>query len=252
MAAAYSLEHLLDADLRLLARVAGERSDSDFRARLRSQPEELERLLLNPALWQTIFGRGSSEAFLHASPLLVFAVMVQRTAYDLRTASYIEEWSGPRQRVPLFDVASVRAFAMDAGRRLFLAELLASYTHVSSGTILVRTARGVRRRRFSDLDPARLAELAELAPASDRPAIVRRLGDLSLFLSGVFPDYAGRGLEALEDIGRRAYATSAEGTRGATASLLKDLSGQFRSGRRFLNRLTDRYLFPLRESWFPA
>ena len=252
MAALYTLEHLADADLRLLAAVAGERLASDFMVRLRSRPEELERLLLHPGLWQRIFGRGSTEAFLHASPFLVFAALVQRTAYELRTASYIDEWAGPRQRVPLFDVASVRSFAMDSGRRLFLAELLASYTHVSSGTMLVRTARGLRRRRFSELDPPRLAELAELAPVADRPAIIRRLGDLSLFLTGVFPDHAGRRLEALEDIGRRAYATSAEAARGTTASVLKDLSEQFRSGRRFLNRLTDRYLFPLRESWFPA
>ena len=248
----YSLERLNDADLRMLASVAGEPMGSDFKARLRSQPGELERRLLDPGLWQRIFGRGSGEAFLHASPFLVFAVMVQRTAYDLRTASYIEEWSGPRQRVPLFDVGSVRTFAMDSGRRLFLAELLSSYTHVSSTTMLVRTARGLRRRRFSELDPARLAELAELAPEPDRPAIVRRLGDLSLFLSGVFPDHAGRQLEALEEIGRRAYATSAQAARGGTASLLKELSEQFSPGRRFLNRLTDRYLFPLRESWFPA
>src|SRR5256885_13132420 len=37
--------------------------------------------------------------------------------------------------------------------RLFLAELLASYTNVASGSTLVKTSRGWPRHRFSELDP---------------------------------------------------------------------------------------------------
>ncbi len=70
--------------------------------------------------------------------------------------------------------------------------MLASYTHVASGSFLVATRRGWRRQRFSELDPVRLAGLLEVVPAEDRPGVLRRLGDLALFLTGVFPDYLGR------------------------------------------------------------
>ena len=43
--------------------------------------------------------------------------------------------------------------------RFFFVELLASYTHVVSGSTWTATRRGWRRRRFSELDPVQLAGL---------------------------------------------------------------------------------------------
>ena len=162
---------------------------------------------------------------------------------------------------------------------MFLAELLASYTNVSSGSTMVKTTRGWRRRRFSELDPLRLIELAEVVPQVDRPSVYRRLGDLSLFLTGIFPDYAGERLVAerdrrqleralgaadreraerqdgvwlLEQLGRRAYRIAQHGAdRQATmAAVLAEVSENFAAARRVLNFLTDRYLFPMRRQWF--
>ena len=127
----------------------------------------------------------------------------------------------------------------------------------------------------------RLIELAELVPAAERPAVYRRLGDLALFLTGIFPDYAGerliaererRGLERalatadrersegrdgvwlLEQLGRRAYRIAQQATdRGtAMAAVLAEVSENFAAARRVLNFLTDRYLFPMRRQWFGA
>jgi hypothetical protein len=36
------------------------------------------------------------------------------------------------------------------------------------------------------------------------------------------------------------------------AGLLDDLASRFDQARRFLNLLTDRYLFPFRSRWFPS
>ena len=99
---------------------------------------------------------------------------------------------GRSQNRGLFDVAALRGFASSPWRRLFLVELLSSYTHVSSGSLLVATPRGLRRQRFSELDPVRLAGLLEVVSQSERPGVLRRLGDLSLFLTGVFPDSVAR------------------------------------------------------------
>ena len=100
----------------------------------------------------------------------------------------------------MFDVDRLRDF-LDAGwRRLFLAELLASYTKVASGSVVVATRRGLRRQRFSELDPVHLASLLDVVPEAERPGIYRRLGDLALFLVGVFPDHtASHGVSAVEE-----------------------------------------------------
>jgi hypothetical protein len=79
--------------------------------------------------------------------------------------------------------------------------------------VVVATRRGWRRQRFSELDPVRLAGLLEVVSDAERPGILRRLGDLALFLTGVFPDYvARRGFGPVEE-GRLLRAGGMSGTR---------------------------------------
>jgi hypothetical protein len=267
------LEHLSDSDLALLSGVGESHRD------VRRDPEQLEALIDNPATFRTLFTAPGRDPLLRGSPFLLFAVLIHRVVRDLGQASFVEEWVGPRQRVPVFDTGSLRDFGADPLRRLFLAQLLASYTKVASGSTLVKTNRGWRRRRFSELDPMRLIELAEMVPEAERPSVYRRLGDLSLFLTGIFPDYAGERLVAererrqleralgtadrerserqdsvwlLEQLGRRAYRIAQHGAdRGAAMTrVLAEVSENFAAARRVLNFLTDRYLFPMRRQWF--
>jgi hypothetical protein len=267
------LEHLSNSDLAFL-RAAGE-SGHD----LRHDPQQLAALIDSPLIFRTLFTVPGRDPLLRGSPFLLFAVLIHRVVRDLGQASFVEEWVGPRQRVPVFDTGSLRDFGADPLRRFFLVELLASYTNVASGSTLVKTARGWRRRRFSELDPIRLIELAEMVPEVDRPSVYRRLGDLSLFLTGIFPDYSGERLIAererrqlegalgtadrarserrdgvwlLEQLGRRAYRIAEKGAdrRAAMAGVLAEVSENFAAARRILNFLTDRYLFPMRRQWF--
>jgi hypothetical protein len=92
----------------------------------------------------------------------------------------------------VFEVEPLREFLAAPLRRLFLADLLASYTHVVSGALWVKSRRSWRHRRFSELDPAQFAELILSVPPGERLVLYRRLGDLALFLTGVFPDYVER------------------------------------------------------------
>ena len=286
-AAAGYLEHLSDADLALLASVAG----YPPAGRLRTDPALIERLLDDPRTFQAVFGEAErADPLLRASPFLVFALAVRRGAEDLRGAAFIGEWAGPRQRLPVFDVAGLREFLAAPARRLFLAELLASYVHVASGSVLVQTRRGWRRQRFSELDPVRLAALLEVVPAAERPGIYRRLGDLALFLTGVFPDHAATrafapahaqrllrlagiggaeadeasavadfgvasgGIALLERLGRRWYRLACQSAPVRTAPLrvVEEVAGRFDQARRILNLVTDTYLFPFRARWFPG
>jgi hypothetical protein len=191
--AAY-LEHLSDRDLVLLAGPDDQVAQvMDLRRSLPNRRGGIEDLLSSPAVFDAIFagGRGT-DPLVEISPFLIFAVAVHRAVRHLESASYVPEWAGVGRRTPLFDVARLRQFLSSPRRRLFLAELLASYSHVTSGSVIVATRRGLRRHRFSELDPVRLAGLLEVVPDLERPGVLRRLGDVCLFLTGVFPDYLAR------------------------------------------------------------
>jgi len=266
-------QHLTESDRRVLTSVAVD-------------APTLSRALSDPRVEAAVFTSERPEGALVAtSPFLTFAVAVHRTAARLETTTYVEEHTGPRQRIPVFDVGALRDLLGAPARRFFIVELLASYTHISSGSTWERTRRGWRRRRFSELDPVRLAGLLEVVDPSERPGVYRRLGDVALFLTGVFPDHPSAfdfggsaadrllrltgtraerdgaelgGRPLLEHLGSRWYqlaVTSAKANGSPTTSALAvvgEMSERFDDARRVLNVVTDRYLYPLRDRWLGA
>jgi hypothetical protein len=287
------LDHLGPADVAIVLRLAGRRPPADAaaaHAMLRREPgllhaalasEEAARLLLRPGADDP-----EREPIVRASPFLTFAVAVERVAEDLRDATHVAEWVGPRQRLPLLGADDLREVLADRPRRAFLAGLLASFTRVASGSVWRRTSRGWRRQRFSELDPVRLAATLDVLPESRHPAVHRRLGDLSLFLAGVFPDHtAGRayrpidlhrlgraaavpgapaaalgealetrgGVGLLDHLGERWYRLAARAPEAAgPARVLEGVAERFVNARRALNLLADRHLFGRALSWFPS
>ncbi|HUY52857.1 MAG TPA: hypothetical protein VMV92_45355 [Streptosporangiaceae bacterium] len=292
--------HLTDSDLKLLAAAAAAPApggsvpaaavlpaDADG-GWLRRAPGAIPGLLSDPRVFEAVFGQpaGAGRALpgqaVPVSPFLTFAVAVHRSAAELASMDHVAERTGPRQRVPLFDAPALREFLGSPARRLFLAELLASFTRVASGRYRVRGATGrTRTRRFSELDPVRLAGLLDGVPDAERPGVYRRLGDVSLFLAGVFPDYAtlhGVGpvgvarllraaqvpaaqhdrlagapaIELLEQLGARWYraASAAAPVRTARLDVVAEVADSFRQARRVLNHIADRYLFAADHPWF--
>lgn len=201
------LEHLTASDRALLVAADPDArghpgAGDDRSAGELSVPGKLDQLLSSPRVFESVFVPDpTDESLLAVSPFLVFAVAVHQAAGHLGQATYVTEWLGPGLKAPIFDVEPLRDFLSEPGRRLFLAELLASYTRVSSGSVIVSTRRGRRRQRFSELDPVRLAGLLEVVPDAERTGVLRRLGDLALFLTGVFPDHVARqGFGTVEEV----------------------------------------------------
>src|SRR5579863_7155134 len=127
-------DYLTQADLRLLARAVG--APAAAVADLAGDAAAIEGLLADPRVFSAVFGTPSPaapEALVFASPFLAFGVAVHRAVADLAAMDYLPERSGLRQRVPVFDTPELRDFLGSAERRLFLAELLASFTRVASG-----------------------------------------------------------------------------------------------------------------------
>jgi hypothetical protein len=278
-------DHLTDADLGLLASITQEAGGSGAAAAaawLRGHPEHLPGLIGDPRVFRAVFGPGEQDARAAlASPFLIFAVAVHRAAAELESMDHVPERSGPRGRVPLFDAPDLRDFLDSPARRLFLAELLGSFTRAAGGQYRAVVRGRPRARRFSELDLARMAATLDTVPEADRPGVYRRLGDVALFLTGVFPDYAvahalgpvsaarllraaqvsprqheqlttAPAIDLFEYLGARWYRTawSLAPARTARLAVVAEVADRFRQARRVLNHIADRCLFPAGNPWF--
>jgi hypothetical protein len=276
------LGHLTDADLRALVH-ADEISAAETDARigaLRCAPALLLDVLDRPAVSSGLLNLASArdpQRYTLISPFLVFAAAIHRIAMDLGGTGYVPERTTPRLRVPVFDGPQLAAYLAEPLHRLFLAELLASFARSSSGVIVTQTPAGLRRRRWNDLDLSRLAGLLDAVPDPERPRVWRRLGDLALFLAGVFPAALERALagrldpdrlarstglaappsgglppaELFEWFGASWYRLAARHAAAArdTAAALRDSAEHVHEARRVLNAATDRYLMPVSIGW---
>jgi len=287
------LARLNDADLRALVHadaITTDRAAARIEA-LRRQPalllDALDRPATSAAVLNLARAAGSqpsrvTDRFALISPFLLFAAAVHRTAVDLAGASYAPERTAPRRRIPLFDCGRLTVYLAAPRHRLFLADLLASFARISGGVVLAPD--GQHRRRWNDADPHRLAVLLDAVPPGQRPPVWRRLGDLALFLAGVFPDAAerlvpdkaaasrlarrtlpeaapgtrpnripeGSAPDLIEWLGVRWYEQAARHLSGDVTRELRERAEQFRPARRVLNTVTDRYLLPYSADWLSA
>lgn len=259
-------DHLTEADLRVLASAAGRDMTP---TQLRHEPGVLPALFDRPEVYDAVFDVGAFDVGARrprglsgVSPFLVFAVAVHRFAAELRPRG--------EQRARLGDVSGLRDFLDSLARRLFLAELLASFT-VSGWRD--RAGDAAEIQRGTGLDPASLARSLSEVPASERPGVYRRLGDATLFLAGVFPDHAVRQLFGevqpaallsvlgqtepgpgtgptpamilLEQLGSRWYRAAFElaPVRSTRLAVIAEVADRFSDARRVLDQVARRYLF---------
>ena len=157
------------------------REDPEFRAAMVGDRNLLDRVL------------SDEEVFLHISPSLYFEILLRRSYHELETITYTEEREG-RASIPVFDTPEVLEFMERPGVVEYMASMMASFTRIHSYTVPVRVRKGIRRRvRYNDMDIDSLVKFAANADPEQRFAYYKRIADVCLFLSGVFPDSAQRG-----------------------------------------------------------
>jgi hypothetical protein len=259
-----------EADLTFVAGVvAGEdpRASGALVSAWQAEPNRVEGYLDDDRLLQRL--RADDRAVVGLSPTLLFAILLRRIRRDLAEIPYTVERISADGRVVVFDAGMARRLLESREILDYLVELLVSFERV--GTITVRrVAPRPTVRRLSTLSIDDMRELTGLVDPQDRPAVFRRIGDLALFLTGMFPDsVAWRPqlplaaatsersarmwrMEDYETEGRRAYRLAADHfstDAPRLADVLARLAEEFSAARKPLTVLAERYLAWARPHW---
>jgi len=256
--------HLSETELRFLVEtVATRRHDYDHIVNLvRDKDDLLEPMLEDPKLVQRLFQ--DQEAFVRVSPRFLFTVLLGRVRQELEKEAYILETDFRGKRVPVFEAPSVAEMLADKPTRNYLADMLASFARTNSGVVYWKEHGTWHKRRFSDIDIDDMIELARISEPEFRPALYKRIADVALFLSGIFPDHLGlfgarrrasfsvsRTLKDHERQGQRFYNLAAREIEEAPwQPILKTLAAKFTLARWALNTLSERYLKTHRVHYF--
>ena len=260
-----------DADLDFVVSVVapGAASSNGLKRLIVGDPQFRSAMIGDDRLFDRVLN--DEEVLLHISPALYFEVLLRRSYREIETTVYTEEREG-RASIPVFDTPDVLKFMKLPGVVEYLASMMASFTRIQSYVVPVRVRRGIRRRvKYSDMDVDSLVRFAAAASHEQRFGYYKRIADVCLFLSGVFPDSAPsqpsggesartvrawrmrRSIEEFERDGRRFYGL-AGGHPAARAlelsSVFATLKDNFTSARKPLTLVSTRFLHARRRELF--
>lgn len=229
------------------------REDDDFRTRFISEEKVFRRVM------------DDDEIFLRISPTLFFEILLRRAASALEQKSYTLEQTRA-MKIPVFDSRDVVDLLDDDALLVYLADMLSSFTRIESYTIAFRTKPGVWKKiRFNDLDIHSMIVFAQVVDEPYRLSFFKRIGDICLFILGIFPEHAeydyrypfskqlrpqirGRmrvGPEEYVAEGRKFYKLAAEHPSAEElqmSDIFRALYGNFQKVKKPLNFIADHFL----------
>lgn len=154
---------------------------------LRGDSEILDGMLSDERLFDHLMN--NSEQVLSVSGRLFFTVLLNHARRDLKRQPFTFERDN-RFGVVVFDAAAVLDFLDDPRMRNYLAAVLSSFVRNETRTAYVRESSGTFRRiRISDFDIESLIEFSKVVDDERRVYLWKRIGEVCLFLIGVFSDY---------------------------------------------------------------
>ena len=208
-------------------------------------------------------------AVIELSPRFLFTVLLRRIRRDLAEIPYTVERVDATGRVVVFDARLAHELLRASEMFNYLVELLVSFERTETVTVQEQAARRVRRLSTMSIDD--MLELADLVDPPLRPMVFRRIGDIALFTTGLFPDAVLRGprlplvaslepsrvrrrrrLEDYEEEGRRFYRMAADrlsASHPMLSQVLTRLADEFTAARKPLNVLSERYVSWARPHW---
>lgn len=152
---------------------------------IRDDERFLEAMLDDDRLFERLMS--GEEILVQVSPWLLFDVLLRRARRDLKLETYTTE-RRRLQKVVLFDTEEVIDLLEHEPLRDYLVRMLASFTRIESLTVRVRVRKNIwRRYRTNELDVEGLMRYSQALDEPFRFEPYRRIGDVCLFLSGLFP-----------------------------------------------------------------
>lgn len=265
------LQDLSEADLSFVVKtIVDKRQDHEHICNLlKDKPDLVEIMLEDEKLFQQV--NKEEDIFLKISPFLLFTILIQQTKRELETSNYTMEIISQQKQVPVFDAKAAAALIQNNDMRTYLARMLASFTRADSTTVVYR-ARGLTyQRHFSDLDFDDMLELSVLVELPYRYDFYKRLADISLFITGIFPEHLlgsgevnaqlsekhmqhnRRTLHDYEKEGRQYYdlaSTYDEAREQGLDQVLSQLAENFTLIRKPLNYLAANLMRKQHKDWF--
>ncbi|MGQ0548639.1 MAG: hypothetical protein ACT4PY_03090 [Armatimonadota bacterium] len=257
------------SDMRFLARVVGETPEAAavYVRAWQVDPERIDPWLDDERVLRQLMADDNS--VLEVSPRFLFTVLLRRIRRDLASIPYTVERIEPDGRLVVFDAPVVHELLRADEIFQYLVNLLVSFERIETVTVRDPQRPGMRRLNTFNMDD--MVELAALVDAPLRPLICRRIGDIALFVTGVFQEairrtarrplsspfartFVGRWrrMEDYEAEGRRFYGMAAGQLRDIQpdlARVLARLAGDFTIARKPLAVLAERYVTWARPHW---
>lgn len=223
--------------------------------RLQGEEARLETMLDNPRLFRRMMQQ--QDMLPQVSPWLFFSVLLRQARRDLEREAFTVEQRG-RQKLVLFDADRVARLLAQKPIRDYLAAMLASFTRLESRTVLVEVRPGAwRGYRTHELDIDGMIRYSQNLDEAFRFAAHKRIGEVCLLLTGMFPEYLNgqlrprrrrqvvRTMEQHEAYGRAFYRLAGEheqARREGLDEVLLALSEHFILAEKALTFLMNRYL----------
>ena len=188
------------------------REDDDFRKAMVGDDKVFQRVMYD------------EEIILKVSPPLYFEVLLRQAHKELEGFTHTIERSG-RESIPVFDTQEVVELLGRPSVLEYLARMLASFTRIQSYVVPRRVRRGIWRRiSYNDMDIDSLLQFCATADEKHRLSFYKRIADVCLFISGMFPAYT---------FSNRRYPTTGQHQPLLRAQLRRSLEDYETEGRRF-------------------
>ena len=188
------------------------REDGEFRKAMVGDDKVFQRVM------------DDDEIFLKVSPALYFEVLLRQAHKELEGFTHTVEQSG-RESIPIFDTQEVVELLGRPSVLEYLAQMLASFTRIQSYVVPRRVRKGIRRRiRYNDMDIDSLLQFCANADEQHRLGFYKRIADVCLFISGLFPGYT---------FSNRRYPTTRQQQPRLRARMRRSLEDYETEGRRF-------------------
>lgn len=224
---------------------------------------------------ENVFRRvaADDEVILRISPTLYFEVLLRKAHRELQKVTYTMERAGP-EAIPVCDARKVVELLEEEAVLSYLADMLSSFTKIENSAPTVKGKKGAwRKLRFNDMDIDSLITFCNAADQAHRFSFYKRIGDICLFLLGMFPECTcfgswyptpgdqrlkadlafGRTVEEYEEQGKRFYALAGAHEDANTLELSETLwllHENFSVVRKPLNFICEQYVHHSKHSLF--